>query len=227
MLFSIRPAIPVKLIVHDETGQPTTARLEFRDSHGRVYPPQAKRLAPDFFFQPQIYRRDGDVVLLPPGDFLLESSRGPEYLRDVRNVTINDSPDSTLTVNLKRWIDPAKSGFFSGDHHIHAAGCLNYENPMQGVLPKDMLRHIMGEDVKVGCCLTWGPCFDFQKQFFSGKQDDVSRFIEDLLRPYVLPDARGLSLEDGYRAMAADAVREREARAWGEGIAGDMADEAR
>ena len=59
------------------------------------------------------------------------------------------------------------------------------------------------------------------------EQDDVSRFIEDLLRPYVLPEARGLSLEEGYRAMAADAVREREAREWGEGIAGDMADEAR
>ncbi|MCA9012419.1 MAG: hypothetical protein KDB01_21860, partial [Planctomycetaceae bacterium] len=132
VLFSVRPAIPVKLTVHDETGQPTTARLEFRDSHGRVYPPQAKRLAPDFFFQPQIYRKDGDVVLLPPGDFVLESSRGPEYLRDVRHVTIKDSPDCTLTVNLKRWIDPAKSGFFSGDHHIHAAGCSHYDNPTQG-----------------------------------------------------------------------------------------------
>jgi hypothetical protein len=164
----------VKLTIHDENGQSTTARLEFRDSHGRVYPPQAKRLAPDFFFQPQIYRHDGDVVLLPPGDFVLESSRGPEYLREVRNVTINDSPDSTLTVNLKRWIDPAKSGFFSGDHHIHAAGCSHYDNPTQGVTPADMFNQVKGEGLNVGCVLTWGPCFDHQRKFFSPGADTIS-----------------------------------------------------
>ena len=29
---------------------------------------QAKRLAPDFFFQQQVYREDGGIVLLPPGE---------------------------------------------------------------------------------------------------------------------------------------------------------------
>jgi hypothetical protein len=32
----------------------------------------------------------------------------------------------------------------------------------------------------VGSNLTWGPCFDYQKQFFTGKDDQVSRF------PYLL-----------------------------------------
>ena len=91
---------PMTSTLRDFDGQPTTARLEFRDRHGRVYPPQAKRLAPDFFFQPQIYRNDGDVVLLPPGEFTLESSRGPEYLRQVRIVAITDSPDAALVVTL-------------------------------------------------------------------------------------------------------------------------------
>ena len=36
----------------------------------------------------------------------------------------------------------------------------------------------------------------------------ISRFIEDLVRPHVL----GARLEDGYRAMAADLERERDAR---------------
>ena len=175
VLFSIRPAIPVKLSIHDADGQPTTARLEFRDQHGRVYPPQAKRLAPDFFFQPQIYRKDGDVVLLPPGEFTLESSHGPEYVRQVRNVTITvgersgvsppvqvtpeQQADATLAVNLQRWINPADSGFFSGDHHIHAAGCSHYDNPTQGVTPSDMFNQVKGEGLNVGCVLTWGPDF--------------------------------------------------------------------
>lgn len=34
-------------------------------------------------------------------------------------------------------------------------------------------------------------------------------------------------LENGYRAMAADADREREAEAWCEGLVGDVANDAR
>lgn len=76
--FEIRPAVPVTLAIADHDGSPTVGRLIFRDARGRVYPPQPKRLAPDFFFQPQIYRKHGDVVLLPPGEFTLQASRGPE-----------------------------------------------------------------------------------------------------------------------------------------------------
>ena len=34
----------------------------------------------------------------------------------------------------------------------------------------------MGEDLKIGANLTWGPCFDYQKQFFTGTEDKESRF---------------------------------------------------
>ena len=43
-----------------------------------------------------------------------------------------------------------------------------------------MIRHCMGEDVKIGANLTWGPCFDYQKQFFCGTVDKVSQY------PYLL-----------------------------------------
>ena len=77
---------------------------------------------------------------------------------------------------MKRWIDPAKFGWWSGDHHIHAAGCKHYSNPSEGVLAINMARHCRGEDLKIGANLTWGPCFDFQKQFFTGKEDVVSQW---------------------------------------------------
>ena len=51
----------------------------------------------------------------------------------------------------------------------------------------------------------------------------ISRFIELLVRPHVLEQ----DLEEGYKAMAADAAREREAQEWSEGTIGDVADEAR
>jgi len=49
VLFDVQPAQQVRLRILDFDGTPTTARLEFRDDHGHVFPSQVKRLAPDFF----------------------------------------------------------------------------------------------------------------------------------------------------------------------------------
>ena len=54
VLFSCVPARKITLRVRDERGEPTTASFLFRDRHGRVTPSQAKRLAPEFGFHPQI-----------------------------------------------------------------------------------------------------------------------------------------------------------------------------
>ncbi|MBP61842.1 MAG: hypothetical protein CMJ62_10010, partial [Planctomycetaceae bacterium] len=172
-------AVPVRLRILDENGQPATAGFEIRDQQGRVYPSQAKRLAPDFAFHPQIYRHDKETVDLPPGEYDVTITRGPEYLEQNKTLVVNDDV-SSFQVHLQRWTDPAKYGWWSGDHHIHAAGCSHYDNPSEGVHAPDMLRHCLGEDLKVGANLTWGPCFDYQKQFFTGAVDRVSRY------PYLL-----------------------------------------
>lgn len=174
ILFTVKKAIPVKLAIRDFDGKPTAARLQFRDQQKRVYPLQAKRLAPDFFFQPQIYRQDGETVLLPAGELEMEYSRGPEYQRLTRKITVSASEPQTVEVNLQRWLNPRDYGFYSGDHHIHAAGCAHYDNPTKGVTPLDMFKQVKGEGLNVGCVLTWGPCFDVQRQFFSSSADRVS-----------------------------------------------------
>jgi len=177
--FTCRPSQELTFRVHDENGEPTTAAFEIRDQLGRVYPSQAKRLAPDFHFHPQVYRNDGESVKLPAGHYRVRSTRGPEYFAEEIDVTMSDQPQE-LKIDLKRWIDPAALGWWSGDHHIHAAGCSHYSNPTEGVHAPDMMRHILGEDLKIGVNLTWGPCFDYQKQFFTGKDDKVSQ------HPYLL-----------------------------------------
>ena len=174
ILFDARPAVPVKLSILDSDGQPTTARLTFRDQFGKVYPPQAKRLAPDFFFQPQVYRHDGEVVLLPPGEFTMEYCRGPEYRSLNRQITIPQKEAALLDVPLQRWVDPMQFGFYCGDHHIHGAGCSHYSSPTEGVTPQDMFAQVKGEGLNVGCVLTWGPCYDFQRRFFSPAADIIS-----------------------------------------------------
>lgn len=213
VLFSIRPAIRVPLSVRDVDGTRTTARITIRDRFGRVYPSQAKRLAPDFFFQPHIYRSDGEFVLLPPGDFLMEYSRGPEYRVLRKQIHVAAAKPSAVSkstpadaaapadraarktgtaksgtaksaslppaaepveLSLERWVNPRDYGFYSGDHHIHGAGCSHYDNPTKGVTPQDMFRQVRGEGLNVGCVLTWGPCYDFQRNYFSPVADAVS-----------------------------------------------------
>jgi hypothetical protein len=50
----------------------------------------------------------------------------------------------------------------------------------------------------------------------------ISRFLNDLAKPLVTEDA----LLEGYRAMAADGLREREAEEWCEGLIGDVGGDA-
>jgi len=178
VLFTVRPAIAVKLRVLDHDGTPTVGRFQFVDQEGHVFPPQAKRVAPDLFFQKQIYRGDGEDVLLPPGSLTMFYGRGPEYRWLKRQVTIPasavPSQKPEIEVHLERWINPAAHGFFSGDHHIHAAGCAHYTFPTEGVDPAVMFRQIKGEGLNVGSVLTWGPGFDHQQQFFAPSADKRS-----------------------------------------------------
>jgi hypothetical protein len=176
ILFDCVPAVEVSLGIHDHDGTPTTAALVIRDRFGRVYPNPARRLAPDFFFHDQVYRSDGESIHLPPGDYTVAVSRGPEYLEQAQALTVAEGVVSQgLNVELQRWIHPAKQRWFSGDHHIHAAGCAHYDSPTEGVKPADMMRHILGEDLNVGCVLSWGPCWYSQKQYFEGKTSALSR----------------------------------------------------
>jgi len=177
--FESEPSVVVATNVLDEAGRPCIASFVIRDDQGRIYPTPSKRLSPDFYFHPQVYRGHGESVRLPAGEYTVECRRGPESIPETMRLVVEDKP-TEIVYRVRRWINPAEYGWWSGDHHIHAAGCMHYENPTQGVHAPDMARHIMGEDLKIGCNLTWGPCFDYQKQFFTGKVDEASQY------PYLL-----------------------------------------
>ena len=175
ILFDVAPAVAVKLSVVDHDGVATTGRFQFVDRQGHVFPPQAKRVAPDLFFQKHVYRSNGETVLLPPGEFKMYYGRGPEYRWIERTITIPAGVrEIDVAVKLERWVNPAARGFYSGDHHIHASGCAHYTSPAEGVDPADMFRQVKGEGLNVGSVLTWGPGFDHQQQFFKPTIDPRS-----------------------------------------------------
>ena len=175
VVFTALPAHALRLQVRDEHGAPTLAAFTIRDRLGRLYPNPAKRLAPDLFFQPQVYRANGDTVRVPAGSYTVTASMGPEYQQQTKHVEVAAARASEVSFAMQRWIDPSKYHWYSGDHHVHAAGCSHYQNPTEGVQPDDMVRQIQGEKLNVGAVLTWGPCYYYQKQFFSGKDHPLSK----------------------------------------------------
>jgi hypothetical protein len=175
IVFTALHAHALHLQVRDENNAPTMAAFVIRDRLGRLYPNPAKRLAPDLFFQPQVYRANGDIVRVPAGTYSVTASMGPEYLAQTKQVEVAANGSNEVSFAMQRWIDPSKYHWYSGDHHVHAAGCSHYQNPTEGVQPDDMARQIQGEKLNVGAVLTWGPCYYYQKQFFSGKDHPLSK----------------------------------------------------
>ena len=175
--FDCLPSRPIALSILDSDGRGCVASLTVKDKLDRIYPPQAMRLAPDMFFHEQVYRGDGETLRLPSGEYTIESKRGPEYLRGLQTVTI-DGDHSRIEIKLERWIDPAKWGWYSGDTHIHAAGCAHYQVPTEGVSPETMIRHMRGEALTIGDALNWSPSWYYQKQFFTGHAESPMAALE-------------------------------------------------
>ncbi len=175
ILFRCVPSVELVLDVRDTDGQPVMASFIVRDERGRIYPTPSRRLAPDFFFHPQVYRATGESIHVPSGEYEITYTRGPEYRVKKKQVVIPEGVKSHReSFPLERWIHAKKLGWYSGDHHVHGGGCLHYESPTAGVNPNDMFRHQLGEDLNIGCVLTWGPCWYFQKQFFEGRVNELS-----------------------------------------------------
>ena len=111
LLFTVDPAREVSLHVRDEAGKPTTGALWVTDRQGHVYPAQAKRLAPDFFFHPQVYRADGETLRLPEGQYTVTFQRGPESIPETRQLTV-DARGGDWSFQVVRWIDPSTRGWW-------------------------------------------------------------------------------------------------------------------
>jgi hypothetical protein len=108
ILFDCAPAVEIKLGIKDQDNSPVMASLIIRDKSGTVFPNPARRLAPDFFFHSQVYRADGESVLLPPGDYTATIQRGPEYIVQKQSFTVSESGPKQIDFRLKRWTHPAR-----------------------------------------------------------------------------------------------------------------------
>jgi hypothetical protein len=56
---------------------------------------------------------------LPEGTYTPVLTHGHEYRRVTRQVRVAASEETNMTVQLERWIDLPKNGWYSGDNHVH------------------------------------------------------------------------------------------------------------
>jgi hypothetical protein len=58
------------------------------------------------------------ALRLPPGNYTLTVERGKEYFPSTQTLVVGDRP-KPIEFRLKRWIDMASQGWYSGDTHVH------------------------------------------------------------------------------------------------------------
>ncbi len=76
--------------------------------------------APGLPFFHDHFNCDGSVILeLPPGPYSYTVERGPEYRSVMGTVDLKAGQPREETVHLKRWIDLAARGWWSGETHVH------------------------------------------------------------------------------------------------------------
>src|SRR5260370_37056213 len=127
LVFKTLPTRPLRWWVRRDNADTLMAGFQSRDALGRLYPNPAKRLAPDFFFQPQVYRANGDTILVPAGSYTVSSLMGPEFLAQTKQVGVTATGPNGVSFAMRRCIDPADDRSSSREHPLPAAGSCTYQ----------------------------------------------------------------------------------------------------
>ncbi|MFM8252191.1 MAG: CehA/McbA family metallohydrolase [Planctomycetota bacterium] len=120
------------------TGKPVAVRMHLRDAKGKtVKPPKVPNWHDHFVF-------NGKVVLeLSPGQYTFTIERGLEYRDQTGYFTVESGASDSKVVELRRYVDMKKEGWWSGDLHLQRS-------------PADLPTLMLAEDLHVAPVLAWG-----------------------------------------------------------------------
>ncbi len=127
---SVKGAVLSGRVVDAETGELLPCRIYIQGAKGKWYFPES--VSPDgsaIVYKKQRGSR-GSVemhttlsahpfeVELPFGNYAVTVERGKEYFPVTRKITVGKNTENR-NIKLKRWIDMARLGWYSGDTHVH------------------------------------------------------------------------------------------------------------
>lgn len=120
-----------------DTDKPLPCRIHLKDAAGKPVRPK------DLPFWHDHFVCAGRVELdLAPGQYAYEIDRGPEYLLTTGTVEVAGNSPQAVTNRLRRLVNLAREGWWSGDLHVHRP-------------PEDMELLMSAEDLHVAPVITW------------------------------------------------------------------------
>jgi hypothetical protein len=166
------PTSKLHITIKDaHNGDPLVARLSVKQAGGKFHFPAGAlyRLTSGLG---HFYARQQADLTLPVGKYTIQAWHGPEYF--VHQQDFDIAPDTTreLTLSLDRWSDLPKTGWFSGENHIHA----NYGYGAWYNDPQTIRDQCEGEDLHVANVVVANSDGDgvFDRQYFLGAPDPLS-----------------------------------------------------
>ncbi|MGE0758378.1 MAG: CehA/McbA family metallohydrolase [Pirellulaceae bacterium] len=123
--------------VDKATQRPVAARMHLLNHKKRpVLPPRTVSWKDHFVF-------DGSITLeLAPGTYSFVIERGPEYRLRFGHFTIERGATGQQTIELERFTEMKREGWWSGDLHIHRR-------------PEDIELLMRAEDLHIAPVITW------------------------------------------------------------------------
>jgi len=147
-------------VVDRDTDEPLACRMHLTNASKRPLK------APKTPFWQDHFVFAGEITLkLPKGEYTFELERGPEYLIRTGHFTMEDLSKDTQVMDLKRFVNMAKEGWWSGD--------LDVQRPV-----KDLELLMQAEDLHVVQLVTWPGQKSLLGTLNAAKQPLV-RFDED------------------------------------------------
>jgi hypothetical protein len=167
-----RPTGTLRLVVKDAaSGKPTVARLSLREEKGRFHAPPGS-LHRSLRGRSHFYCDGSAELTVPAGTYHLAGFRGPEYRVVAHKIVVKAGEAKEVTVEIERWADMAKDGWYSGELHIHA----NYGYGQWYNTPETMRQQCVGEDLNVCNFVVANSDADvvYDRPFFRGGTDPLS-----------------------------------------------------
>jgi len=196
-------------VIDATNGQPTPVRVRLTKA-GRVVAQLPKEAAAVMYglwdhadgydYQPDssFYVGGRWGLTLPPGQYELALSKGPEFVDQRHSVVIAAGKTARRTYPLHRWINMAARGWYSADDHIHIR-----RSPRDDSL---LLNWTRAEDLHVGVLLRMGDFWEtYYPQYAWGKKGVYQRGNYLLMagqedpRTPELGHALGLGADKGVR----------------------------
>lgn len=147
-------------VVDAETRRPIPCRMHLNDPTGK--PVQAPKLP---FFRDHFVFPGKVALTLPTGAYTFEIERGPEYVNLTGKFEIQDETAGTMEIVLRRVVDMAAEGWWSGELHVHRP-------------TSDIELLMQAEDLHVAPVITWWN----QRSEWTGKplpKEPLVRFDEN------------------------------------------------